>query len=115
MDTKTKQLKRERRKRRVRAKIFGTPDKPRLSVFRSNRYVVAQLIDDLNSKTIAYATTKEVKGATNSDKSKAVGALIAEKAKSKNISKAVFDRNGYVYTGSVASVAYGAREGGLKF
>lgn len=115
MDTKVKQLKRARRKKRVRAKVFGTAEKPRLTVFRSNRYITAQLIDDQNSKTIAYASSKEVKKGTRSEKAKAVGAMIAEKAKAKKISKAVFDRSGYIYTGLVASVADGAREGGLKF
>ena len=115
MDTKIKKIQRERRKKRIRAKIFGVSDKPRLSIFRSNKYVTAQLIDDSKSITLAAASSKEAKGKNVFEKAKAVGAMIAIQAKAKNISKAVFDRGGYIYTGSVAAVAEGAREAGLKF
>jgi large subunit ribosomal protein L18 len=115
MDTKIKKIQRERRKKRIRAKVFGTGDKPRLSVFRSNKYITAQLIDDSKGVTLAAATSKNIKGKSVLEKAKAVGAAIAEQAKAKKISKAVFDRGGYLYTGSVAAIADGAREAGLKF
>ena len=115
MDTKIKKIQRERRKKRIRAKVFGVSDKPRLSVFRSNKYITAQLIDDTKGLTLASATSKNVKGKSVLEKAKAVGAQVAEQAKAKKIVTAVFDRGGYLYTGSVAAVAYGAREGGLKF
>ena len=115
MDPKIKKEKRSRRQKRIRAKIFGTAKVPRLSVFRSNRYINAQLIDDAKSQTLAAATSKNAKGKTPSDKAKAVGLEIAKQAQVKKITKVVFDRGGYVYTGSVAALADGAREGGLKF
>jgi large subunit ribosomal protein L18 len=115
MDTKIKKIQRERRKKRIRAKVFGTSTKPRLSIFRSNKYVSAQLIDDAKGVTLAAATSKNTKGKSVLDKAKAVGATIAEQAKAKKVSKVVFDRGGYLYTGSVAAVADGAREAGLKF
>lgn len=115
MDTKIKKIQRERRKKRIKAKVFGVSKKPRLSVFRSNKYITAQLIDDAKGITLAAATSKNTKGKSVLEKAKAVGNLIAEQAKAKNISAAVFDRSGYLYTGSVAAVADGAREGGLKF
>jgi large subunit ribosomal protein L18 len=115
MDTKIKKIQRERRKKRIRAKIFGMSDKPRLSVFRSNKYISAQLVDDSKGKTLAAATSKNTKGKTVLERAKAVGAEIAEQAKAKKIVKAIFDRGGYLYTGSVKAVADGAREAGLKF
>ncbi|MEK7635173.1 MAG: 50S ribosomal protein L18 [Patescibacteria group bacterium] len=115
MDTKIKKIQRERRKKRIRAKIFGLSDKPRLSVFRSNKYITAQLIDDSKGVTLAAATSQNVKGKSVLEKAKAVGVSIAEQAKAKKVSKAVFDRGGYLYTGSVAAIADGAREAGLKF
>lgn len=115
MDTKIKKIQRERRKKRIRAKIFGVGEKPRLSIFRSNKYITAQLIDDSKGVTLAAATSKNIKGKNVLEKAKAVGAAIAEQAKTKKISKAVFDRSGYLYTGSVAAIADGAREAGLKF
>jgi large subunit ribosomal protein L18 len=115
MDTKIKTEQRDRRRKRIRAKIFGTPDMPRLSVFRSNKYISAQLIDDTKGITLAAATSKGAKGKSVLEKAKAVGASIAEQAKVKKVSKAVFDRGGYLYTGSVKAVADGAREAGLKF
>lgn len=115
MNTKTKTQQRDRRRKRIRAKVFGTSDCPRLSVFRSNKYISAQIIDDSLGSTLAAATTKNMKGKNNTEKAKAVGADIAEQAKAKKISKVVFDRGGYIYTGSIAAVALGAREAGLKF
>jgi large subunit ribosomal protein L18 len=115
MNTKVKTEQRDRRRKRIRAKIFGTDKKPRLSVFRSNKYIVAQLIDDLKGNTLASATSKNIKGKSILEKAKAVGVSVAEQAKTKNIKTAVFDRGGYLYTGSVSAVADGAREAGLKF
>jgi large subunit ribosomal protein L18 len=115
MDTKIKQQQRDRRRKRIRAKVFGTADKPRLSVFRSNRYISAQLIDDTKGATLASATTKGMKGGSSREKAVAAGKAIAEAAKKQNIALAVFDRGGYIYTGSLAALAEGAREGGLKF
>jgi len=115
MDTKIKKIQRERRRKRIRAKIFGVSDKPRLSIFKSNKYISAQLIDDSVGKTLASASTKDMKGKTSLEKAKAVGMKIAEQAKAQNILMAMFDRGGYLYTGAVSAVAEGAREGGLKF
>lgn len=111
-----KQLKRGRRKGRVRAKVSGTADCPRLSVFRSNRGVYAQLIDDKTGKTLVAVSAGEIKSKNKKiDASLGLGKLIAEKAAAKGIAKAVFDRNGYKYHGRVKALADGAREGGLKF
>ena len=115
MDSKIKTEQRDRRRKRIRAKIFGVATKPRLSVFKSNKYISAQLVDDSKGVTLASATSKGIKGKNVFEKAKAVGAKIAEQAKAKNISTVVFDRGGYIYTGSVAAVAEGAREAGLKF
>lgn len=115
MDTKIKTEQRDRRRKRIRAKIFGTADMPRLSVFRSNKYITAQLVDDSKGVTLAGATSKSIAGKSVLEKAKAVGVSIAEQAKTKKVSKAVFDRGGYLYTGSVKAIADGAREAGLKF
>ena len=123
---KTKEEKRSRRAARVRAKVVGTIERPRLSVFRSNKHVSAQLIDDTVGKTLFSASDKEIKLGTKKDKkekgvqtkvlaSQAVGKLLAEKAVAKKVTKAVFDRAGYRFTGRVKAVAEGAREGGLQF
>jgi large subunit ribosomal protein L18 len=107
---------RRRRHRRVRGKISGTSERPRLVVFRSNRGIEAQLIDDLEGKTLAAASWLHVKGG-DGDKSaqaEAVGKLLAERAKSAGVESAVFDRGGYLYHGRVKALAEGAREGGLK-
>ncbi|NWF49394.1 MAG: 50S ribosomal protein L18 [Ignavibacteriaceae bacterium] len=113
---------RSRSKIRIRKKISGTTDKPRLTVYRSLNNVYAQLIDDSTGKTIAAASSlskelaeslKNQKGKIS--KSKLVGNLIAKKAKEKNIEVVVFDRNGYRYHGRIQAIAEGAREGGLKF
>ncbi|EKD99740.1 MAG: 50S ribosomal protein L18 [uncultured bacterium] len=103
-----------RRKLRVRGKITGTGETPRLTVFRSLRHVYAQLIDDVSGKTLVEAHSAEAKG-KKSEVAFKVGKILAEKAKEKKIKKAVFDRNGYRYHGRVKSLADGAREGGLVF
>ena len=103
---------------RVRGKISGTPECPRLNVFRSNANIYAQIIDDVNGVTLVAANTleKEFEGATgNVEAAKKVGAVLAERAKAKGIEQVVFDRGGYVYHGRVAALAEGAREAGLKF
>ena len=103
-----KQIKRQRRHRRVRAKISGTIKVPRLCIFRSNKYIYAQLIDDERGKTLALAKGKL-------SEAEKIGKEIAQKAAVKKINKVVFDRGGYKYHGRVKALADGAREGGLKF
>ena len=103
---------------RVRGKISGTPECPRLNVFRSNANIYAQIIDDVNGVTLVSANTleKDFEGATgNAEAAKKVGAILAERAKAKGIEEVVFDRGGYLYHGRVSELADGAREGGLKF
>ena len=103
---------------RVRGKVSGTPERPRLNVFRSNANIYAQIIDDVNGVTLVSANTLEkgFEGATgNAEAAKKVGLVIAERAKEKGITEVVFDRGGYVYHGRVAALAEGAREGGLQF
>ena len=108
---------RSRRKRSIRIKITGTADKPRLSVYRSLKYISAQLIDDDRGVTIAAASSqeKDMKSGKNLDVAKEVGKLLGTRAKEKNINEIVFDRNGYLYHGKIKSLADGARESGLKF
>lgn len=115
MDTKIKRIKRARRQRRIRAKISGTGLVPRLSVFKSNRYVSAQIIDDTKGFTLAASNSKGMNGKTGLEKAKMTGLDLAKKALEKNVKKVVFDRGGYIYTGVVAALAEGAREGGLVF
>ncbi|MFZ9054852.1 MAG: 50S ribosomal protein L18 [Flavobacteriales bacterium] len=113
----TKTFARNRIKRRVRGKIQGTAECPRLSVFRSNKQIYAQIIDDRAGRTLAAAGSlgaDEAKGA-KLDQAAAVGKMIAEKAKAAGIETVVFDRNGYLYHGRVKTLAEAAREGGLKF
>lgn len=115
---KQKSALRERRHRRVRAKIFGTPTRPRLSVFRSAKHVSAQLIDDAAGRTLVAASDRDLKGEKGSGKvpvAEAVGKLLAERAVKQHIVQVVFDRGGYAYHGRVEAVARGARGGGLKF
>ena len=103
---------------RVRGKISGTPERPRLNVFRSNANIYAQIIDDVNGVTLVSANTleKDFEGATgNVEAAKKVGAVLAERAKAKGIEQVVFDRGGYIFHGRVAALAEGAREGGLQF
>ncbi len=117
MTITTKPQQRLRRRRRVRAKIVGTAERPRLSVFRSNRGVFAQLIDDRDAKTIAAVNWIEpdLRKLGPMDQAKKVGELIAERAKAAGVETCVFDRGGYRYHGRVKALAEGAREGGLKF
>ena len=110
-----KKQKRDRRHARIRAKVTGTAEKPRLSVFKSNTALYAQLIDDVSAKTLAASSTKIASGKNGLEKSKSLGIEIAKKAVSLGVKKAVFDRGGYIYTGKVKEVAEGAREGGLEF
>ena len=107
-----------KRHKRVRAKISGTPEMPRLNVFRSEKNIYAQIIDDVAGNTLVSASSpdKEIEGnGGNKTAARAVGKLVAERAKAKGIDTVVFDRGGYVYTGRVAEVAAGAREAGLEF
>jgi large subunit ribosomal protein L18 len=112
-------VKTERRikiKKRIRSRIFGTAQKPRLSVFRSNKDIYAQIIDDVKGSTLASASSKSLTDKiTKSDKAVLVGKLIAEKAREAGVETVIFDRNGYLYHGRVKCLADGAREGGLKF
>ena len=117
MTVTTKPQQRLRRRRRVRAKITGTAERPRLSVFRSNRGVFAQLIDDRDAKTVAAVSWIEpdLRKLGPMEQAKRVGELIAERAKAAGVETCVFDRGGYRYHGRVKALAEGAREGGLKF
>ncbi len=112
---KNKQQIRTRRHERIRAKVFGTAVRPRLSVYRSLSHISAQLIDDEASRTLVSVSDQEVKsGKTKTEKSFAAGKLLAEKALSKKIGEAVFDKGFFKYHGRVKALADGAREGGLK-
>ena len=117
MSVKTKEAQRLRRRRRVRAKVQGTAERPRVSVFRSNRGIAAQLINDEAGHTVAAVNwtegpLRELKG---SDQAKKAGELLAERAKAAGVESVVFDRGGYQYHGRVQALADGAREGGLIF
>ena len=107
--------KRLKRRRRVRAKVIGTAERPRISVFRSNRGISAQLIDDISGTTLAAVQWTEFRDASRAEQSAKVGAALAERAKAAGIETAVFDRGGYQYHGRVKALAEGAREGGLSF
>jgi len=118
--TLTKLERRNRIRKRIRKQLTGTADQPRLSVFRSNKQIYAQVINDLEGKTLASASSlekpvAEKKGITKSEQARLVGQRIAEKALKAGISRVVFDRGGYLYHGRVKSLAEAAREGGLKF
>jgi large subunit ribosomal protein L18 len=117
MATLTVRAARQRRHRRVRGKVAGTTERPRLVVSRSNRGIAAQLIDDSTGKTVASASWLQVKSFKGNKTGQAaeVGKLLAEKAKAANVDSAVFDRGGYLYHGRVKALADAAREGGLKF
>jgi large subunit ribosomal protein L18 len=108
---------RTRIKKGIRRKLSGTTDRPRLSVFRSNKVIYAQIIDDLKGVTVVAASTQELgeKTTLNMESSKSVGKKIAEKAVASGVQDIVFDRNGYLYHGNIKAFAEGAREGGLKF
>jgi large subunit ribosomal protein L18 len=107
-------LARERRHARVRKKISGDAGRPRLAVYRSNRFIYAQLIDDAAAHTLAHASDREVSGEDKTTRAKAAGQLLAQRAKEAGIEQAVFDRGGRLYHGRVAALAEGAREGGLR-
>lgn len=113
--TSQKTQKRTRRHARIRAKVKGTAECPRLAVFRSNRFMYAQLIDDVAQKTLFASDTRTAKGKTALDRAKEVGGALAKDATKKGIEKVVFDRGGFQYQGAVVALAEGAREGGLSF
>ena len=115
MTVLTKPARRLKRRRRVRAKVRGTADRPRISVFRSNRGIAAQLVDDVAGKTIAAVqwTEPELRELKKAEQSTKAGELLAQRAKAAGIESAVFDRGGYQYHGRVQAFAEGAREGGL--
>jgi large subunit ribosomal protein L18 len=117
MAVKTKQQARLRRHRRVRSKVVGTADRPRLAVYRSNRGIAAQVIDDASGRTLAAASSqdKSLAKSTRADAPAAVGKLVAERAKDAGIATVVFDRGGYLYHGRVKALADAARENGLEF
>ena len=103
-------------RRRIRKSVSGSMDRPRLSIFRSNKEIYAQIIDDVKGTTIVQASSKDLSSTGNKlDLSKEVGKVLAEKAKAGGVEGVVFDRSGYLYHGRVKSLAEGAREGGLKF
>lgn len=113
----TKGQKRKRVHQRIRKKIYGSSARPRLAVFKSNKEIYCQLIDDIKAVTLASASSREggISGANKTDKAKAVGQAIADKAKGAGIDNVVFDRGGFIYHGRIKALAEGAREGGLKF
>lgn len=121
MGSLDKQQSRARRRRRIKKKVNGTIEKPRVSVFRSNRHIYAQVIDDVTGKTLVQASTmdpevgKKLKETGNMDAAEAVGTAIGERAKAAKINTVVFDRGGNLYHGRVKSLAEGARKAGLKF
>ena len=113
-----KNSERIKRHKRIRNKISGTPERPRLSVFRSTKHIYAQIIDDVAGNTLVSASTVEKSfegNGSNIEAAKKIGALVAERALKKGIEEVVFDRGGYIYHGRVQALAEGAREGGLKF
>jgi large subunit ribosomal protein L18 len=117
MTVATKPAQRLRRRRRVRAKVQGSAERPRVSVFRSNRGIFAQLIDDETARTLASVswTESDLKGLSPLDQARRAGSVLAERAKAAGVERAVFDRGGYKYHGRVKALAEGAREGGLEF
>jgi large subunit ribosomal protein L18 len=113
---------RKRRQVRVRAKVYGLPERPRLNVFRSANHIYAQVIDDDKGYTLAAASTVEASvkaaipaGSKKAEEAKIVGSIVAQRAKEKGITQVVFDRAGYIYHGRIKALADGAREGGLQF
>jgi len=115
MTTSIKQLKRERRHRRVRAKVFGSADRPRLSVYKSNTRVVAQIVDDGKGITLVHASSSEEKAKTPRERAEAAAKTLAKRAKEKGITSVVFDRGGFQYVGTVKAFADAARAAGLRF
>ncbi len=113
--TEAKRAQKNRRRARIRRKITGTAERPRLSVYRSNVHIYAQLVDDLEGRTLAAADSREVEGAENrTEAARRVGELVARRASEAGIDNAVFDRGGNKYHGRVAALAEGARDNGLK-
>jgi len=118
---KSRSVARESRHTRVRKRVFGTTQRPRLNIFKSLSQIYAQVIDDIEGNTLVSASTvdkdlrEQVKGLKKTEQAKAIGKAVAERAKSKGISAVVFDRGGFRYVGRVKAVAEGAREGGLQF
>ncbi len=116
-----KKTRRRRRKLRVRKRIFGTPDRPRLTVFRSSKHIAVQVVDDVTGVTLCQAASmnkelrKQISYGGNVAAAKAIGTVVAERAKEKGITKVAFDRNGYRYHGRIQALADAAREGGLSF
>ena len=112
-----KVARRQRIRYRVRKKVSGTAERPRLSVYRSNKQIYAQVIDDTKGVTLAAASSREadIAKGTKSEQSTLVGKLVAERAKTAGVAKVVFDRGGYLYHGRIKAVADGAREAGLEF
>src|SRR5262249_15937394 len=115
MTVVTKRQARLKRRRRVRAKVVGTAERPRISVFRSNKGISAQLVDDLSGRTLAAVEWIEFRGVQKSDQATQAGKALAERAKAPGVERADFDRGGYQYHGRVKALAEGAREGGLAF
>ncbi|HEX2049092.1 MAG TPA: 50S ribosomal protein L18 [Actinomycetota bacterium] len=116
MNAQEKRRALQRRHRRVRKKIVGTPERPRLAVYRSNRHIYAQVVDDFAGRTLAAASSLSVDGDGDpKQKAKAVGAAVAERARAAGVDKVSFDRGGFMYHGRVRALAEGAREGGLEF
>lgn len=121
MARKDRRASRQKRRRRIRAHIMGTPDRPRLSVFRSNKHIYAQLIEDFSGRTLAAASTQdpvlaeELDSGGNVEAARRVGELIARRALEKGIKRVLFDRSGYDYHGRVATLAEAARKEGLEF
>jgi large subunit ribosomal protein L18 len=117
MTVQTKPAQRLRRRRRVRAKVRGSADRPRLSVFRSNKGVFAQLVDDVSGRTVAAVNWIEpdLRDLQSMEQAKKAGELLAQRAKAAGVETVVFDRGGYQFHGRVAALAEGAREGGLAF
>ena len=111
----SKIARRNKIKTRIRGKISGTPERPRMSVFRSNKGIYVQIIDDIAGNTLVATSSKGLEGGTKTEVAAKVGADIAKKALDKGISQVVFDRNGYLFHGRVKSLADAAREAGLKF
>ncbi|MBK8614831.1 MAG: 50S ribosomal protein L18 [Flavobacteriales bacterium] len=114
----SKNIRREKIKRTIRKKVQGTPERPRLTVYRSNKDIYVQVIDDQQGRTLLSASSlkdKQAHGASGVEQAKLVGRAIAEKAKATGIEKVVFDRNGYLYHGRVKALADAAREAGLNF
>jgi len=109
-----KRAARERRHTRVRKKVAGDAGRPRLAVYRSNKFIYAQLIDDVTARTLAQVSDREVSGDDKTSRAKAAGELLASRAKDAGIERVVFDRGGRLYHGRVAALADGAREGGLQ-